>query len=33
MTISVCTASSSGDVQYGVMMPASQSRSGLHCHI
>src|SRR4030088_3125567 len=33
MTISVCTARSSGDVQYGVMAPDSQSRMGLHSHI
>ena len=28
MTISVCTMSSSGVVQYGVMAPDSQSRNG-----
>ena len=33
MTISVCTTSSSGVVQYGVMAPDSQSRMGLHSHI
>ena len=33
MTIRVCTASSSGVLQYGVMMPDSQSRMGLHSHI
>src|ERR1700679_1432531 len=33
MIISVCTASSSGVVQYGVMTPDSQSRMGLQSHI
>jgi hypothetical protein len=33
MTINVCTARSSGNVQYAVMTPDSQSRMGLHSHI
>src|SRR5271167_4754149 len=33
MTISVCTASSSGEVQYCVITPDSHSRMGLHSHM